>query len=119
MPSASTSGFFKDESKIEKAFSRSNGVDEDGRFYPLFLPKEDTKYYLHVDLAVKHDRCAVAMAHVESWQTQSAIMNVNVGPQPFVVVDLIRYWTPTSDKNVDLEEVRDFYYFSVPTRVRY
>lgn len=107
MPSNLTDGFFKNKDAIKDSFVTQNGVDEDGIFLDKFQPKPNTKYFIHVDLAQKHDYCAVAMAHVDSW------VNVSVGSHytemhPVVVVDCIRYWTPTKLKSVDFADVRNF-----------
>jgi hypothetical protein len=82
-------------------------IDEDGRFAEWFQPEDDRLYYIHVDLAQKHDRCAVAMAHVDHWTTQRVI-GTNKIVAPFVVLDAVRYWTPTKEKSVDFTEVKDF-----------
>jgi hypothetical protein len=107
MPSNLSDGFFKNKLVIEQTFKTQNGVDEDGVFLEKFQPKKDKTYYIHVDLAQKHDYCAVAMAHVEKW------IDVKIGADytethPVVQVDLIRWWTPTKDKSVDFADVRDF-----------
>lgn len=107
MPTNLTGGFFKNQVAIDESFVKMNGVDEDGIFHQSFQPKEDTPYYVHVDLAQKHDYCAVAIAHVEKW------VSINVGTEyaelhPLVVVDAVRWWTPTKEKSVDFAEVRDY-----------
>jgi phage terminase large subunit-like protein len=107
MPSHLTDGFFKNRDAIDAAFVTMNGVDEDGTFLERFQPKEGVKYFIHVDLAQKHDYCAVALAHVDSW------VNVSVGSNfkeihPVVQVDAIRYWKPTKTKSVDFADVRDY-----------
>ena len=108
MPPEAVDAFFKSKEKIENSFREMNiAIDEFGRFAGWFQPEEDRVYYLHVDLAQKHDRCAVAMAHVDHWTTQR-VMGSNKITAPYVVVDAIRYWTPTSDKSVDFTEVKDF-----------
>ena len=45
----------------------SLAVDQFGRLETWFKPDEDKEYFLHVDLAQKHDHCAVAMSHVNRW----------------------------------------------------
>lgn len=105
MPSNLEDGFFKDKDAIQTAFTKMNGVDKDGVFHPSFQPKPETRYFVHVDLAQKHDHCAVAIGHVEKW------IKVNIGSDrytevlPFVVVDAVRWWTPTKDKSVDFKDV--------------
>lgn len=108
MPPEAVDAFFKSREKIESAFSVLNiGVREDGVFADWFKPDTDKRYFMHVDLAQKHDRCAVALAHVDHWQSQRVMGNTTI-LAPFVVVDAIRYWTPTSDKSVDFTEVKDY-----------
>ncbi len=107
MPPYAIDGFFKDLDKVATAFSGINGVDEFGQFRLDFLPIYGKQYYIHVDLAIKHDRCAVAMAHVDSWRSYK-ISGMQTAPSPYIIIDAIRYWTPTKEKNVDLSEVREY-----------
>ena len=108
MPPDATDAFFRNRAVIEKAFSDPNlNVDTYGRIRDEFKPKDDKMYFMHVDLAQKHDHCAVAMAHVDGWVT------MKIGEQykeaaPRIVVDAVRYWTPTKSKSVDFTEVKDY-----------
>ena len=107
MPSNLEDGFFKNMAAVEEAFSLGNGVDEYGIFKDDFLPELGQKYYVHVDLAQKHDYCAVAMAHVDKW------VKVEVGADykvvhPFIKVDCVRYWTPKKNQSVEFSDVRNF-----------
>lgn len=105
-PPEAVEGFFRDHEKVDAALCRSNGVNEDGTFVSTFLPQEDKEYFVHVDLAKKHDNCVVSMAHVDRWE-QSDFGGGLTTPVPVVIVDTIRVWTPTKDKTVDFTEVRD------------
>ncbi len=108
MPPEMVDAFFKSREKVEKAFNNTAlAVDNFGRLEEWFQPNPDKKYFIHVDLAQKHDHCAVSLAHVERW------VNVRVTseysqPAPIVSVDAVRYWTPTPDKSVDFTEVKDY-----------
>jgi hypothetical protein len=84
-----------------------NPVDENGIFHESFVPKPDTDYFIHVDLAQKHDYCAVGLAHVEKW-VSVGISDVYSELHPLVIVDAIRYWTPTKEKSVDFADVREY-----------
>ena len=107
MPPEMIDAFFKSREKIEKAFSIGfRAVDDFGRLEDWFKPEEDKKYFIHVDLAQKHDHCAVTMAHVDRW-VNVKVTNEYSQPAPIVVVDSVRYWTPTPDKSVDFTEVKD------------
>jgi hypothetical protein len=107
MPPDAVDAFFRSREKIETCFSGTNGVDSTGRFFESFKPQEDKEYYVHVDLAQKHDHCAVALAHVDKWVTLSTFNDHEV-INPFVVVDAVRWWTPTADKTVEFKDVKNY-----------
>lgn len=115
MPPEMVDAFFKSREKIEKAFNNmAMPVDQFGRLEDWFIPDPDKEYYLHVDLAQKHDHCAVSMAHVQKW-VNVKVTDTYSQPAPIVEVDAVRYWTPTADKSVDFTEVKD-YILSLRTR---
>jgi hypothetical protein len=115
MPPEMVDAFFKSREKIEKAFNKMNlAVDNFGRIEEWFKPEDDKDYFIHVDLAQKHDHCAVALAHVDKW-VNVKVTNEYSQPAPIVSVDAVRYWTPTPDKSVDFTEVKD-YILSLKTR---
>ena len=108
MPSDAIDAFFKSREKIELAFRNTSlSVDKFGRLEPWFVPESDKEYFIHVDLAQKHDHCAVAMSHVSKW-VNVKVTDTYSQPAPIVEVDAIRYWTPTPEKSVDFGEVRDY-----------
>ena len=108
MPPEAIDAFFKSREKVEAAFSLPDiAHDSEGRFQQRFQPKEDKTYYVHVDLAYKHDHCAVAMAHVDRWEKIS-MGSAYTEAGPVVVVDSVKYWTPKSDANVSFDEVRNY-----------
>lgn len=115
MPPEMVDAFFKSREKVEKAFNKTQlAVDNFGRLEEWFKPEADKKYYIHVDLAQKHDHCAVTMAHIDRW-VNVKVTNDYSQPAPIVMVDAVRYWTPTPDKSVDFTEVKD-YILSLKTR---
>jgi hypothetical protein len=108
MPPEAIDAFFKSREKIETAFSKADiAHDSQGRFQQRFQPDPDKTYFVHVDLAYKHDHCAVAMAHVERWERIS-MGNSYTEPGPVVVVDCVKYWTPRTDANVNFDDVRNY-----------
>lgn len=107
MPPDAIDAFFKDRSKIETAFSMQSTLNDDNSFRETFLPNPEKKYYVHVDLARVHDHAAVALAHVEKWE-QRNIGGKLTEPAPVVIVDQVRYWTPSKTKNVDFTEIREY-----------
>ena len=115
MPPDAVDAFFKSKEKVEKAFNKAHlAVDTFGRLEEWFLPDPDKEYFIHVDLAQKHDHCAVAMAHVNKW-VNVKVTDTYSQPAPIVEIDAVRFWTPTKDKSVDFTEVKD-YILSLKTR---
>jgi hypothetical protein len=107
MPTLATDNFFKSRDKVERCLSIRNPLDNLRRFDNSFSPNKDKIYYVHADLAQKHDKCAVAVAHVDKWVT---IQEFNDYKQvvPFVVVDAVAYWEPKREGPVDLSEVKNW-----------
>ena len=107
MPTTSSDAFFKSRDKIEKGLSNRNPLDGARRFDINFKPNPDTVYYVHADLAQKHDKCAVAISHVDKWVS---VQSFNDYEQivPFVVVDAIAWWEPHREGPVDLSEVKNW-----------
>jgi hypothetical protein len=108
MPPEAIDAFFKSREKIEIAFNNTAlAIDQFGRFENWFAPDPDKDYFIHVDLAQKHDHCAVSLAHVQKW-VNVKLTDTYSQPAPIVEVDAVRYWTPTADKSVDFTEVKDY-----------
>jgi hypothetical protein len=108
MPPDATDAFFKNRMIIEKAFSNPKiNVDSYGRFDDSFKPDPEKWYFVHVDLAQKHDHCAVALSHVHNWVTMK-IGDKYKEAAPRIIVDAVRFWTPTASKSVDFTEVKDY-----------
>ena len=108
MPPEAIDALFHSREKVEAAFSNLNiALDQSNSFKDWFQPDPEKAYYIHVDLAQKHDHCAVTMAHVDRWVTMK-LAGAYTDAQPYVVVDAIRYWTPTKEKSVDFTEVKNY-----------
>lgn len=107
MPTVSSDAFFKSRDKIEKGLANRNPLDGARRFDFNFKPKEDVVYYVHADLAQKHDKCAVSIAHVDKWVSVQSFNNYEQ-IVPYVVVDAIAWWEPKREGPVDLSEVKNW-----------
>ena len=109
MPTASSEdAFFPNKEKLSDAFVLTNGTDQDGVFFEGFTPVPGVKYFCHVDLAQKHDRCAVSMSHVDSWNDRS-ITGINYFETlPTVVLDAVRFWEASGENSIDFQAVIDF-----------
>jgi hypothetical protein len=84
-----------------------NPVDTFKRFDESFKPDPDKVYYVHADLAQKHDKCAVAIAHVDKWVNIQVINNYEQ-VAPIVVVDAVAWWEPKVEGPVNLSEVKQW-----------
>jgi hypothetical protein len=107
MPSFSSDSFFKQRDKLERSMSMRNPIDSYKRIELSFTPKNDTTYFLHADLAQKHDKCAIAISHVEKW-VEVKSFNDYKQIVPFVVVDAIVWWEPRKEGPVNLSEVKNW-----------
>lgn len=100
--------YFKNREAISAALTGKNGVDTDGVFSLSWMPKNDTDYFIHVDLSKVHDRCSVAIAHVEKWVRVEIPSAGYKETHPFVVVDAVRWWKPSKEDPMDFKEVEKF-----------
>jgi hypothetical protein len=85
----------------------ANPVDSFRRFSENFKPDPDKVYYIHADLAQKHDKCAVAIAHVDKWVNIQVIKDYEQ-VAPIVIVDAVAWWEPKSEGPVNLSEVKQW-----------
>ena len=106
-PSFMSDAFFKNREALERAMSTHNPIDQFKRIEPSWQPREDVRYFLHADLAQKHDKCAIAIAHVDKW-VQVQTFNNYTQVHPFVVVDAVVWWEPKKEGPVDLSEVKNW-----------
>jgi phage terminase large subunit-like protein len=107
MPSVSSDAFFKSREKIEKCLNKRNPIDSAKRIDETLTPDPNVVYYVHADLAQKHDKCAVSIAHVDKWVSVKSFNNYEQ-IVPLVVVDAIVWWEPHKEGPVDLSEVKNW-----------
>jgi hypothetical protein len=107
VPTFTSDRFFKQTEKVRQAMSLRNPLDPFRRFEETFQPDPEKIYYIHADLAQKHDKCAVAIAHVEKWVNIQVIKDYEQ-VAPVVVVDAVAWWEPKSEGPVNLSEVKQW-----------
>ena len=107
VPTFASDAFFKQAEKVRACMTLRNPVDTFKRFDESFKPDPTKKYYVHADLAQKHDKCAVAIAHVEKWVNIQVINNYEQ-VAPIVVVDAVAWWEPKVEGPVNLSEVKQW-----------
>jgi hypothetical protein len=106
-PTHSSDAFFKQTEKVRSCMTLRNPIDNFKRFDPTFIPDPDKTYYVHADLAQKHDKCAVAIAHVDKWVNVQVIKDYQQ-VSPVVVVDAVAWWEPKVEGPVNLSEVKQW-----------
>jgi hypothetical protein len=107
VPTFTSDRFFKQTDKVRQAMSLRNPLDSFRRFEETFQPDPEKIYYVHADLAQKHDKCAVAIAHVEKWVNIQVIKDYEQ-VAPVVVVDAVAWWEPKIEGPVNLSEVKQW-----------
>jgi hypothetical protein len=107
VPTFASDAFFKQVDKVRSCMTLRNPVDTFKRFDESFKPDPDKVYYVHADLAQKHDKCAVAIAHVDKWVNIQVINNYEQ-VAPIVVVDAVAWWEPKIEGPVNLSEVKQW-----------
>ena len=107
VPTFASDAFFKQQDKVRACMTVRNPIDTAKRFDPSFTPDPDKKYFVHADLAQRHDKCAVAIAHVEKWVSVQ-VMKDYEQVVPMVVVDAVVYWEPRIEGPVNLSEVKQW-----------
>jgi hypothetical protein len=107
VPTYASDAFFKQKEKLEKCMNTRNPIDLFKRFEETFKPDPEKTYYIHADLAQKHDKCAVAIAHVDKWVNIQVIKDYEQ-VAPIVVVDAVVWWEPRSEGPVNLSEVKQW-----------
>ncbi len=107
VPTFASDAFFKQRDKVQNAMSIRNPLDHYRRFDETFKPDPEKIYFVHADLAQKHDKCAVAIAHVDKWVNIQVIKDYQQ-IAPVVVVDAVAWWEPRIEGPVDLSEVKQW-----------
>jgi hypothetical protein len=107
VPTYSSDAFFKQIEKVQSSMTLRNPLDANRRFDETFVPDPDKIYYVHADLAQRHDKCAVAIAHVDKWVNIQVIKDYQQ-VAPVVVVDAVAWWEPKVEGPVNLSEVKQW-----------
>jgi len=107
VPTFTSDRFFKQTDKVRQAMSIRNPIDSFRRFEETFQPDPDKIYYVHADLAQRHDKCAVAISHVEKWVNIQVIKDYEQ-IAPVVVVDAVAWWEARAEGPVTLSAVKQW-----------
>jgi len=107
IPTYSSDAFFKQQEKVRACMTSRNPIDSIRRFDETFEPDPEKTYFVHADLAQRHDKCAVAIAHVEKWVSVQ-VMKDYEQVVPIIVVDAVAWWEPRREGPVNLSEVKQW-----------
>jgi hypothetical protein len=107
VPTFASDAFFKQQEKVRAAMSLRNPLDSNRRFDSTFVPDPNKTYFVHADLAQKHDKCAVAIAHVDKWVNIQVLKDYQQ-VAPVVVVDAVAWWEPRVEGPVNLSDVKQW-----------
>lgn len=107
VPTFSSDAFFKQVEKVRACMTTRNPIDGYKRIDETFTPDPEKTYFVHADLAQKHDKCAVAIAHVEKWVNVQMVKDY-AQVMPVVVVDAVVWWEPKVEGPVNLSEVKQW-----------
>ena len=107
VPTFASDAFFKQKDKLEKCMTLRNPIDNNKRFDESFKPDPDKVYFVHADLAQKHDKCAVAIAHVDKWVNLQVVKDYEQ-VAPIIVVDAVVWWEPKIEGPVNLSDVKQW-----------
>ena len=107
VPTFASDAFFKQQEKVRAAMTLRNPLDSTRRFDETFKPDPNKTYFIHADLAQKHDKCAVAIAHVDKWVNIQVLKDYQQ-VAPVVVVDAVAWWEPRIEGPVNLSDVKQW-----------
>ncbi len=107
MPTFQSDAFFKNREALERSMVVRNPIDDFKRIEQAWRPNDEVRYYLHADLAQKHDKCAIAISHVEKW-VQMETFGDYTQTVPIIVCDAVVWWEPKKEGPVDLSEVKNW-----------
>ena len=107
VPTFASDAFFKQKDKLEKCMTLRNPIDNNKRFDESFVPDPEKIYYVHADLAQKHDKCAVAIAHVDKWVNLQVVKDYEQ-VAPIIIVDAVVWWEPKVEGPVNLSDVKQW-----------
>ena len=107
VPTFASDAFFKQKDKLEKCMTLRNPIDSSKRFEPSFVPDPEKIYFVHADLAQKHDKCAVAIAHVDKWVNLQVVKDYEQ-VAPIIIVDAVVWWEPKIEGPVNLSDVKQW-----------
>jgi len=97
--------FFRDADLVRNAFNvGEDPLDEDGAYKKWFNGSDNYTRFIHVDLALKRDRAALAMVHCPGLKD----INTGLGVEslPVLNVDLVKSWEAAPGAEINFSSIR-------------
>lgn len=99
--------FFRNPGQVRAAFKITEPpVDEDGRFKEWFNGRDGYPRFIHVDLALKRDRAALAMVHHKGFKKVETLQGEE--KLPVIQLDLIKYWEAGFQEEINFASIRHY-----------
>lgn len=100
--------YFRNPDSVREAFKITEcPTDEHGTFKPWFNGRDGYPRFIHVDLALKRDRAALAMVHNKGWTW----VDTAAGQReklPVVQLDLLKYWEAGPGEEINFANIRHY-----------
>ena len=97
--------YFRDADLVRNAFNvGEDPLDEDGAYKKWFNGSDNYTRFIHVDLALKRDRAALAMVHCPGLKD----INTGLGVEslPVLNVDLVKSWEAAPGAEINFSSIR-------------
>ena len=97
--------YFRDADLVRNAFNvGEDPLDEDGAYKKWFNGSDNFTRFIHVDLALKRDRAALAMVHCPGLKD----INTGLGVEslPVLNVDLVKSWEAAPGAEINFSSIR-------------
>jgi hypothetical protein len=97
--------YFRDSDLVRKAFSYGEDpINEDGTFKNWFNGTDQHIRFIHVDLALKRDRAALALVHSPGLKEVKTLNGAE--KLPVINVDLIYSWEADANEEINFSAIR-------------
>jgi hypothetical protein len=97
--------YFRDADLVRKAFSYTDDpITEDGEFKKWFNGTDGMTRFIHIDLALKRDRAALAMVHSPGFKEIKTMMGIE--KLPVINVDLVYSWEASNNEEINFASIR-------------
>lgn len=97
--------YFRDPDLVRKAFTYGEDpVNEDGTFKKWFNGTDQHVRFIHVDLALKRDRAALALVHSPGLKEVKTLNGIE--KLPVINVDLVHSWEAGMNEEINFSSIR-------------